>query len=50
MAQTWDLMVADESYKIKNDKAQRTRALLGKWSRDKDELQPPVLGQAQDIL
>ena len=42
MAQTWDLMVADKSHKIKNDKAQRTRALLGKWSRDKDELQLPV--------
>ena len=42
MAQTLDLMVADKSHKIKNDKAQQRRALLGKWSRDKDKLQLPV--------
>jgi len=30
----WDLIVIDESHKIKNEKAQRTVALLGRWHRD----------------
>lgn len=33
-AQSFDLIVADECHYLKNPKAQRTAAVLGKWDRD----------------
>jgi SWI/SNF-related matrix-associated actin-dependent regulator of chromatin subfamily A-like protein 1 len=42
MAGGWDLIVVDESHKIKNEKAQRTVALLGRWHRDPELRVPGV--------
>lgn len=34
MSIRWDLMIADEIHYCKNDKAQRTKGVLGEWNKD----------------
>lgn len=40
--QVWDLVVIDESHYLKNPKAQRTVAALGKWDRSPDKIRHPI--------
>jgi SWI/SNF-related matrix-associated actin-dependent regulator 1 of chromatin subfamily A len=37
-ARSWDIVIADEAHYLKNPKAQRTRAVLGHWSRESGEV------------
>lgn len=50
MAVTWDLLVADESQYLKNEKAQRTQALLGQWTKDKADRMLPVQAKRKVFL
>ena len=38
----WDLIIFDESHFLKNPKAQRTIAALGKWDKDPSRAKPAL--------
>lgn len=46
----WDLLVADESHKLKNGKAQRTKAVVGRWHKDPEKNIVPVNAKRKVFL
>lgn len=46
----WDLLISDEAHFLKNDKAQRTRAVLGKWDRDEAKRVAPIRARRKLFL
>lgn len=42
MARHWDMLIVDECHMVKNGKAQRTRALLGRWDADEAKRVEPI--------
>jgi len=46
----WDLLVADEAHYLKNGKAQRTRAVVGKWAKDESKRVEPIKAKRRLLL
>ena len=49
-SQVWDLVVIDEGHYLKNSKAQRTVALLGRWDKDPMKIKPAVKATRKVVL
>ena len=46
----WDLLIVDEAHYLKNGKAQRTQAVLGKWDRDPAKRKPAIQARRRVFL
>ena len=46
----WDLVIADESHKLKNGKALRTQAVVGKWDSDPTKIIEPLKAKRKVFL
>lgn len=46
----WDLIVVDEAHYLKNPKAQRTAAALGKWDRVPEKIKPALRARKKLVL
>lgn len=46
----WDLLIVDECHYLKNPKAQRTRNVLGKWSKDEEKRIPAIEAKRRVML
>jgi SWI/SNF-related matrix-associated actin-dependent regulator 1 of chromatin subfamily A len=49
-AVSWDLLIVDEAHFLKNTKAQRTAAVLGKWDRDETKRIAPIAARRRVFL
>jgi SWI/SNF-related matrix-associated actin-dependent regulator 1 of chromatin subfamily A len=49
-ARQWDLLIIDECHFIKNEKAQRTQAVVGRFSRDPDKCKPGIAARKRLFL
>ncbi len=46
----WDILIFDESHMLKNDKAARTKAALGRWHRDPSKRIEPIKAKRRLFL
>jgi SWI/SNF-related matrix-associated actin-dependent regulator 1 of chromatin subfamily A len=46
----WDLLVVDEAHYLKNDKADRTAAVLGRWDKDPKKVIRPIQAKRKVFL